>query len=695
LLIIYGPSGSGKSSLARAGLIPELERRTISKSKRHSAKFLLLSPKDRPLEAMAMAMAKIELSINDVEATTGKINQRCEEIKLRLKLSNSEGFYEELRKFPKALNLISPLIILIDQLEDLFVLCEEEERNAFMGNLENAIKDSSKEISAIITMRTDFLNEIQKYPWLNELIDKQGTYISALNVQGLREAITSPAKGAGYTYNPSTISLLIEQTKEREGALPLLQFTLTEIWDDLKEGKAPAESLEELGGVSKALAKKAKKVYNQFTDSEKLQVKRIFIQLVSPDGESEYIRRIANRDEIGQENWNLVTRLANNRLVVTNRNRSSKKETVELAHETLIREWDLLHAWMEENRAFRLWQRRLRSNQKQWEDTKKDNGSLLRGINLAEAEDWLSKRPTEITEAEKLFIKLSNQVQSRSRKLIIQGSFIFSTISLTLTLIAIIGWINLARQNRIANAERSSVSALRQRDEAPIEALISAMEGGEELKDLVGSNFSLEDYPTMHPILALQTILDEIRLRNQVYTFERAVNSITFNTKLTLMATAGDKGKVQLWRIDGTRIKEIKAYSEDVKINSIRFNSDGDKLAIAGNTGDAQVRNLEGNLLYTIHTKSVKGVRNIRFGSNKNSDLLITSGNDGRVILWNKKGTYIRELIDENIKNDVKLAHIGGVEVVNLSKDDKYILTGGKDDFAKLWAIDGTLKASL
>jgi WD40 repeat protein len=382
------------------------------------------------------------------------------------------------------------------------------------------------------------------------------------------------------------------------------------------------------------------------------------------------------------------------------RNDISKTETVELVHEALIREWKQLRKWMSKNRDFRTWQESLRSAQKQWETTKKgenkeDDGALLRGALLAEAEKWLNERPLELADAEKSFIKSSIELRDRSerfRKRVNQGLIGFSMITLALTGIAISGWINADRQSRKAFAEQSSSSAIQQLDKSPIDALVFAMEGGQELEKLVSKNSSLEEYPTMHPVLALQTILDKIRLQNQVETSGKGVNSITFNTsntKLDLMATAGKEGKVELWKKDGTKFKEIQAYPKNVEINSVRFNSDGVNLATAGENGVAEVWNLQGKRLrkFSAHPS---GVRNIRFGYR--SDLLVTSGRDGRVKLWNKEGHLLRELID--IEGDIKSAHRGGVEVANLSDDDMQILTGGKDKVAKLWDINGKLKTT-
>jgi WD40 repeat protein len=682
LLTIYGPSGSGKSSLARAGLIPELTRRPLP----GGSNVAIMVPGRQPIEALATVLARIATNDKDPAPI-----EKAEEFERVLMKPTEDGLYDGLRRITQALSKISssPLILLVDQLDEVFTHTENPTVcDAFMGNLYSATVEGSKQFLVITTLRSDFLGTVQQYPWLDRIIDKQGIYVSAMNREGLREAITKPAELAERPFDLGTVSLLIEQTERCQGALPLLQFALREIWDGLLEGKEPVEKLNEIGGVTQALALKAEKYYDQFNDIEKLQIQRIFIQLLRPDDEAEYTKRIATRDEIGQENWIVVSRLASERLVVTSRNLISNTETVELVHEALIREWPRLTQWLDEHREFRTWQRRLRSAQKEWETINKDDSALLRGVLLTEAEIWLQERTSEIASNERGFIELSIKVRDRSRKLIIRGLMGFSALALALGSIASLGWINAERQSRITKVEGKSLLALRQLELSPIDALIFAMEGGQELKSLVYSDTSPGDYPTIHPILALQTILDKIHLQNQVETFQKGVNSIALNADQTLMATAGGDGKVKLWKRDGTSAGEILAYPNS-KINSVRFSPDSKKLATAGENGIAKVWDIRGKLLYEIPAHPGSGVRNIRFGHKESSDLLVTSGYDGRVKLWNKIGQYRGELID--FKNSVKSANKGGVEVVNLSEDDKFILTGGKDKLAKLWNRNGSL----
>jgi AAA ATPase domain len=174
LLTIYGPSGSGKSSLARAGLIPELAREPLPG--RDRARVAVLVPGSHPLEALATVLARIATEDATPVAKTREFAAELKEV-------NSEGVYDGLRRIGDALPEIAdkPLIVLVDQLEEVFTLCEDPaERDAFVGNLLCAAADRSKRVSAIVTLRSDFLGATQKYPLLNQLIASQGYLVAAI-----------------------------------------------------------------------------------------------------------------------------------------------------------------------------------------------------------------------------------------------------------------------------------------------------------------------------------------------------------------------------------------------------------------------------------------------------------------------------------------------------------------------------------
>ena len=186
--------------------------------------------------------------------------------------------------------------------------------------------------------------------------------------------------------------------------------------------------MEKIGGLEKALAKYADSILNPLSATDKEKAERIFIQLVRPGEGTEDTKRVATRKEVGENNWNLVKSLADNRLVVTGWDEINQIETIEIIHEALIREWGTLREWIRRNREFRIWQERLKADVREWENKKYDPEMLLQGTRLAIAQDWLKQRQDELTLVEQDFINGSverrdkeQRKQKRRRQLTIFG----------------------------------------------------------------------------------------------------------------------------------------------------------------------------------------------------------------------------------------------------------------------------------
>ncbi len=277
LLPIYGPSGSGKSSLARAGLMTELARRPVPG--RDKAKVAVLVPGTRPVEALATVLARMAMKDPSPTAKIAEFEQALLRVNKEGQTEDqTEGQYDGLRRIADALPdiEISPLIVLVDQLEEIYTLCKDAgRRTAFVQNLLCATGDPANRVSVIVTMRSDFLGETHKYPELNRLFSTQGFLAPVMNKVELREAIGKPAKLAGYALDEETIDRLVYETVDREGALPLLQFALSQIWEGIEKGILPADTLEELGGVGGALAEKAERVYAGLQPAQRVIVRRI------------------------------------------------------------------------------------------------------------------------------------------------------------------------------------------------------------------------------------------------------------------------------------------------------------------------------------------------------------------------------------------------------------------------------------
>ena len=310
------------------------------------------------------------------------------------------------------------ILLIADQFEEIYTLCTDaEERKIFLDGLLQAVNNAPF-FTLLLTLRADFLSRaLDDYePFGRALQQYQLEPVVRMNREELEAAITLPAKQLGFEFEEGLCNTIIDDIEDGDGRLPLLEFTLTQLWKQQYAGRLTHQAYKKIGGVEQALANYADMVYADLSAGERETAQRVFIQLVQPGEGTEDTRRLATSEEVGGDNWDLVTRLADKRLVVTNRDELRNEETVEVVHEALIRHWGRLRGWMQENRKFRIWQQGLMVALQQWVDSGKDDGALLRGATLAVAEDWLQQRGGEVSKPQRWFIEKSVELRERERK---------------------------------------------------------------------------------------------------------------------------------------------------------------------------------------------------------------------------------------------------------------------------------------
>jgi WD40 repeat protein len=336
-----------------------------------------------------------------------------------------------------------------------------------------------------------------------------------------------------------------------------------------------------------------------------------------------------------------------------------------------------------------------------------DKSRLLRGKALQEAIDW--KAGKSLSSEDVRFLDASRDLEKRDFKQALEAAqkanqlletaqkkayrlIGFGTTILTLCLVgATMAGLRANNALRVTRIEQDAATALQRFNLAPIDALLSAMESGQDLQTLVNANLPLENYPTVSPLLALQTILDNIRQTNQIDTYQKGVNSLRFFQKgnqIQQIATAGDDGKVKLWNRWGQQLSELEAHPGS-SIKSVEFSSDKQQFATAATDGTAKLWELSKNNLdnlktakllaqFTGHRGSINNVRLTPDGKE-----IATTGEDGTLRLWALNG-----------KQRVKIqAHNKSIKSLNISPDGKQIATAGEDGIARLWDVTGKLIA--
>jgi hypothetical protein len=327
---IFGASGSGKSSVVFAGLVPKLEQLG-------QWQFTHFRPGSNPFLALAQALIPLYApNINDTErlAQTRQLSNYLRDGDVLI----TDVFTQIQQQLPQ-----NRMLLIADQFEELYTLCDEEIQRSFLDTLlAGFLANSPSSPVLVATMRADFLGNALSYPPFADMLRSADIKIRSMNRQELLEVIEKPAQDLEIYFEQGLVERILDEVDNRPGNLPLLEFALTELWRKRNGKYLTHENYTAIGEIQGVLAKYADAEYDKFqTEKERQQIRRIFIQLVRPGEGTEDTKRVATQDNLGETTWDMVTKLANSRLVVTSQNMDGQN-TVEIVHEALIHNWGTL-----------------------------------------------------------------------------------------------------------------------------------------------------------------------------------------------------------------------------------------------------------------------------------------------------------------------------------------------------------------
>ncbi|WP_062291516.1 caspase family protein [Nostoc piscinale] len=419
-LAVVGASGSGKSSVVKAGLLHQLK---LGKRLGGSDQWVIkiFRPGEHPLKSLARVFVNNITSrpVQDAQTQTDKPKSELETAEellnkgargltelVQATLQSVEVPHElepEANTLPLQNQVSHRLILVIDQFEEVFTLCQDEgDRQQFFECLLGALNNSG--LTVVITMRADFFGKCaeQEYAGLAQKIQDNLITVTPMNQKELTQAITQPAYQVGLEVQRELVEQMLADV-EGPGSLPLLQYTLTELWRKREVNRLTLAEYSRLGGVKGTLQKRADEVYDALdSKEEQLTAKRIFIELTQLGEGTEDTRRqvfktdLVNPQQSAEVVEQVLMKLTDARLVVTSelqaRGESQKTVTVvDVAHEALIRHWPRLRAWVSENRAAIRVERKIETASEEWESKNKSKDYLFTGSKLAEAENYLQE----------------------------------------------------------------------------------------------------------------------------------------------------------------------------------------------------------------------------------------------------------------------------------------------------------------
>jgi class 3 adenylate cyclase len=442
LMGIVGPSGSGKSSVLRAGLVAALAAGVLPGSERWA--LALLRPGEHPMQALEDATANA--------APHGR------------------------------------LVVAVDQFEEAFTACHDAtERGAFVDALVASARDPRRRAVVLVAVRADFYGRCAAYPELARLLGANHALVGPMQSDELRRAIELPARRAGLDIEPELVDALVADVADEPGALPLLSSALLELWQRRDGRRLRHAAYERIGGVRGAIARLAEAAFSELDPSQRRIARSLLLRLAGEGAAGAVVRRRVALSQLegqsDQDVWAVLEVLSDRRLV------TMSATTVEVAHEALLREWPRLRGWLEEDAQGRRVQRHLADAARDWDERGRDPGDLYRGARLAIALEWRAGHELELTPTERVFLDASRAAAERAQRrlrIVLAGVAVLLAVAVAGGLVALHQRSTARSEARAAEAQRIGVQALTEPDLD--RSLLLARQG-----------VALDDSPAMQP----------------------------------------------------------------------------------------------------------------------------------------------------------------------------------------------------
>jgi formylglycine-generating enzyme required for sulfatase activity len=406
-LAVVGASGSGKSSVVRAGVIPTIRRGEIAGEQGSSAAWPvhLITPGDEPLKALAATLTRDSESVTATKTLLADLQADSDSLDLFLyrQMGASNG----------------RCLLIVDQFEELFTQCRDAAaREMFVGNLVTAvISGQQARLSLILTLRADFYAQAVQLEALRPLLETRQKIIGAMTPDELRQAIEGPATKEHWALQPGLVETMLQDAGREPGALPLLSHALQETWARREGRTLTLAGYQAAGGVRRAIAQTADAVYASLTPEQQTIARNIFLRLTElGEGTEDTRRRVALAELLPEGEGETAVRdlldlLARKRLVTLNR--ETAHTHAEVAHEALIREWPALRDWLDENRDGLRLHRQLTEAAGAWGAHGEDESYLYRGGRLAQAREWAAQAEPQLNVLEQQFLVASQTAEEQ------------------------------------------------------------------------------------------------------------------------------------------------------------------------------------------------------------------------------------------------------------------------------------------
>lgn len=735
---VTGPSGSGKSSLVRAGLIAQLRQgRKIAGT--NQWKIRLITPTEHPLKSLAAAF--IDPELNDLE--------RAEQLRRAETFlqDGGVGLAQLVRaSLPVATGLSAEqrpqFLLVIDQFEEVFALSQgshaERERQEFFDCLIGASAIVKDLLSIVMVLRSDFCNKCFCYEGLAQRILQHQITVSPLKYEQIKATIVRPAQKVGLVCEPNLVYTMLLDVIGAPGELPLLQYTLLELWRRRRVGceggvaRLTLDAYQELGGVRGTLQKRATEVFHSLTAAEQAVAKRIFLALTQLGEGTEDTRRRVIKSELVSPTFPMVLveqvleKLVAAKLVIISQETTAVglqqdnhlhqqntpaspaptkptdlplAEIVDVTHEALIRNWSLLRSWLDESREMLRRQRRIEEAAQEWHQAGQPTAGeyLLHGLRLRDAEDFLKLYPQELSALAQQYINMSYAECRRARRESRQIQIAIPAL-LAITLTVVLGQYYGAMRTQTEQKDQLKRATARERA-AITQAVLQDSRADPMTALLIGRLAAEAEASGYEAQSSLRAALQNLRLQAELRGHQAAIQQIAFSPDQQYLGTASMDGTIRLWAIQkhtiysaGLRAAktlkwlEANGQVQPVAVQSIAFSPNGQQLAaVAHNLPTVKVWSVAAGTI--VHQLSgTAAMKLVRFSPD--GKWIAALGEDRSISLWQAETGALQ----------VKLQQTSPINSLQFSPNGQFLLAAGEDRTAQVWQLEspiaGTLKLS-
>ncbi len=730
IVTLVGASGTGKSSLVRAGLIPRLR-----KEREPVWELVTMQPRRDPVSALAAVCRPL------LEDASGQ-----DELE---RLAWMERFVERLTEKPTRFRALvgrmlerqpgtDRMLIVVDQAEQLFAA--QEEPTAAASTFLEAITDAAREglLSVVVTLRAELLGRALADPRIREAVSTASVPLPSMGAEGIAAAIEKPAEALAIEIDPHLRARIVADLERQPGNLPLLQYALAELWRRGGGTRLRSADYDAFGGVERVIADRAESVYLSLDDEQRAAVPRLFTEALVHPGEMVDTRRRARLDELPPAARGVVPLLVEARLLVSGSKESTGAPTIEIAHEALLANWDRARAWIEEDREFLLWLQRLRAASDRWQGS---DDRLWRAADLVEAERWISHRSELVGDP---FLEASLAARRRRRRWQLAAIVSVLCFGVVATFLAVV-----ARSNQRQVQARASIAEAGAHPDPAVGARILASLGPthsvgtwhralEVAQRLAQRPRSLRRFPNDDPVYTLQLSPDGRRavmgsFHGVVYVWDLenhreplvleghrgSVLHASWSPDGRRVVSASVDRTVRVWDVlDDTAPRTLRGHSESVE--RAQFSPDGRLVASASEDGTVRVWDIEGDSEPRVLAGHGNEVLSASFSPD--GRLVVSASIDRTVRVWDLQGVaeplvldghdhtvldasfspdggrIVSASVDETVRiwdlrggeeTVVLTGHQDAIDAASFSPDGRRVVSASRDGTVRVWALEG------